>query len=323
MLTDLPLAQLRTYTSAYQAPEDFDEFWRETLAEAAKYEIDVTVTPVETALRTLDVFEVTYAGFGGHPIHAWLRVPRNQPGPLPAVVQFHGYGSGRGSALEELVWASAGYAQLQIDVRGQGGAHAGGTTGDPVGSGPSFPGFLTRGIESRETYFYRRVFTDAARAVEAARALDVVDADRVAVVGNSQGGGIALAAAALVPDVAALYAQAPFLCDLRRASLIAGKAPYTELAGYLATQRHEVDRTFEVLSYFDGVGFASRATAPAHFSIGLMDDVVPPSTVFGAYNAYRGRKHLDVWEYNGHEAGGGQDLENVLATFAPLLKPGS
>ncbi|MFI5613890.1 acetylxylan esterase [Amycolatopsis sp. NPDC051903] len=323
MLTDLPLAELRTYTSAYQAPGDFDDFWRETLAEAAAYDLEVVAAPVKTPLRTLDVFEVTYAGFGGHPIHAWLRVPKGQPRPLPAVVQFHGYGSGRGSAVEELLWPSAGYAQLQVDVRGQGGAHAGGTTGDPVGSGPAFPGFLTRGIESRETYFYRRVFTDAARAVAAVRTLDVVDADRVAVAGNSQGGGIALAAAALVPDVAALSAQAPFLCDFRRASLIAGKAPYTELAGYLAAQRHQVEATFGVLSYFDGIGFASRASAPAHFSVGLMDDVVPPSTVFGAYNAYRGPKNLDVWEYNGHEAGGGQDLENVLAAFEPLLKPGS
>lgn len=41
--------------------------------------------------------------------------------------------------------------------------------------------------------YYRRLITDAARAVEAVRELPGVDAERVAVPGNSQGGGSALA----------------------------------------------------------------------------------------------------------------------------------
>jgi cephalosporin-C deacetylase len=36
---------------------------------------------------------------------------------------------------------------------------------------------------------------------------------------------------------------------------------------------------FATLSYFDGVNFAKRATAPAMFSVALMDQVCPPSTV--------------------------------------------
>ena len=83
-----------------------------------------------------------------------------------------------------------------MDARGQGGGYAGGDTGDPVGSGgPTQPGFLTRGLESPETYYYRRVFVDAVRAVQVLRGYALVDAARVAVVGASQGGGIALAVA--------------------------------------------------------------------------------------------------------------------------------
>jgi cephalosporin-C deacetylase len=322
MLTDLDLPALWEYRSTYREPDDFDAFWQDTLAEAraaAPAGPGWTLREVPTELRTVDVYDMEFAGYGGHPVRAWLRLPRARSGRLPAVVQFHGYGSGRGGPYDDLLWASAGYAHLVMDARGQGGAHAGGDTADPVGSGPTFPGFLTRGIEDRAAYYYRRVFTDAVRAVETVRLLDTVDTARVAVTGNSQGAGIALAAAGLVPDLAAAHFQSPFLSDVARAVRITGTAPYSELTGYLAARRTSADAVFRTLGYFDGVGFARRALAPAHFSAGLMDDVCPPSTAFGAYHAYRGPKNIRVWEFNGHEAGGREDVADVLAAFRTAL----
>jgi cephalosporin-C deacetylase len=318
VLSDLDVSGLWAYRSEYQEPDDFDEFWQVTLAEAAGIPVDVKQTPVETDLRTIDVFDVTFAGSGGDPIRAWLRLPRGRRGPLPAVLQFHGYGSGRGHPLDDLLWASAGYAHLLMDVRGQGGGYAGGDTADPSGSGPSAPGFLTRGIESPQTYFYRRVFVDAVRAVQVLRQQESVDPRRVTAFGASQGGGIALAVAGLVPDLAGVFVQAPFLCDIRRATLVTDTEPYREISRYLAAHRTSVDRLFSTLGYFDAIGFARRATAPAWFSAALMDDVCPPSTVFGAYHAYAGPKRIAVWEYNGHEAGGSDDLATALAAFRDL-----
>ena len=298
MLTDLGLDALWEYRSAYERPADFDAFWDSTLAQARSFDIEVDAVPVETPLRTLDVYDVTFAGFGGDRVRAWLRTPKGVSG-LPAVVQFHGYGGNRGSAVENLTWASAGFAHLQVEVRDQ----RGGT------------GFMTRGIIDRDTYFYRKVFTDAVRAVDAVRALGC---ERVAAIGNSQGGGIALAVAGLVPDLAAVHAQAPFLCDVRRALNVCGRPPYTELTTYLAENRRT--DVFPALSYFDGVGFAARAVAPAWFSIGLMDDIVPPSTVFGAYHAYTGPRQIAVWEHSAHEAGGSDDLDIALDAFRTRLE---
>jgi cephalosporin-C deacetylase len=319
MLTDLDEAALWQYRSAYTEPVDFDAFWQATLADADAHPLDTRVVPVETNLRTVEVFDVTFAGFGGHPVRAWLRVPRQRDAPLPGIVQFHGYASGRGHAIDDLHWASAGYAHLMMDARGQGGHYAGGDTGDPVGSAAAHPGYLTRGIEDPENYYYRRVFVDAVRAVAVLRGLDLVDPTRVAAVGASQGGGIALAVAGLVPDLAGLFTQAPFLVDVRRASLLTGAGPYPEITEYLASKRHSVATVFATLGYFDGIGFARRATAPAWFSTGLMDDICPPSTVFGAYHAYSGPKQIQVWTYNGHEAGGPDDLDLVLSAFRSLL----
>lgn len=45
------------------------------------------------------------------------------------------------------------------------------------------------------------VYVDAVRTVDVLRTQSVVDADRIAVVGASQGGGIALAVAGVVTDL--------------------------------------------------------------------------------------------------------------------------
>ena len=178
---------------------------------------------------------------------------------------------------------------------------------------------MTRGIEDPQTYYYRRLFTDAVRAVDAARELDVVDASRVAVLGGSQGGGTALAVAALVPDVTAVVAHVPFLCDFPRATVITDAYPFREIADYLATHRHRRDAVHRTLSYFDGVNFSRRAKAPARFSVALMDAIVPPSTVYAAFHEYAGPKELQVWPYNGHEAGAIDDDEAALAFLRSRL----
>jgi cephalosporin-C deacetylase len=320
MFTDLPEHELRAYTSDQREPEDFDAFWTETLDDARSFPLDVVLTPVETGLATIDLYDVTFNGFHGQPIKAWLRVPAGASGPLPTIVQYQGYGGGRGHALENLLWASAGFAHLLMDTRGQGSSWGLGDTVDPDGSGPAYPGVMTRGIESPYTYYYRRLFTDGVRAVEAARSLDLVDADRVVVAGGSQGGGITLAVAGLVPDVAAAFPRVPFLCDFPRASVITDNMPYKEIGNYLAVHRDRVGAVHSVLTYFDGVNFAKRAQAPAWFSTALMDATCPPSTVFGAFNAYAGAsKEIVVWPYNGHEGGALEDDQRMLATLRGLF----
>ncbi len=66
---------------------------------------------------------------------------------------------------------------------------------------------------------------------------------------------------------------------------------------------------FQTLSYFDGMNFVARANAAALFSVGLMDEICPPSTVFAAYNHYTGSKQIRIWQYNNHE--GGETFQSV------------
>jgi len=275
-LYDMPLGELERYSPPREEPHDFDLFWQTTLDAARQHPLNARFEPVDAGLRTVDVFDVTFAGYGG----------------------------GRGLPTERLLWSSAGFAHFVMDTRGQGSASQPGDTPDlPDGANPHFPGFMTQGILDPKTYYYRRLFTDGVRAVEAARTHPAVDARRVAVRGASQGGAITLAVGGLVPDLAAVLPDVPFMCHIRRATEIVDTNPYMEIVRYCMVHRDQVDTVFHTLAYFDGVNFAARATAEALFSVGLMDDICPPSTVYAAYNAYAGPKAIRVYPYNRHEGG--------------------
>jgi cephalosporin-C deacetylase len=73
------------------------------------------------------------------------------------------------------------------------------------------------------------------------------------------------------------------------------------------------------LSYFDVVNLATRASAPAWFSAGLMDDITPPSTVFAAHNAWAAERHIVTWPFNGHDAGGSHDLAGALRVVSATV----
>ncbi len=306
---DLPLAELQSYRPELDEPADLDDFWRSTLAESREHDVDVRLEPVDAGLELVEVFDVTFAGFGGHPIKAWYSRPRGADGPLPAVVQYNGYGGGRGLPFQHTQWPTAGYAHLYMDTRGQGaGWGEGGATADPVGSGAATPGSMTRGIEDPEQYYYRRVYVDAARAVDAVRAIDGVDAARVGVTGGSQGGGLAIAAAGLSEGLVAAMPDVPFLSHFARAIEITDAFPYGEIVKYLSVHRGATEQVLRTLSYFDGIHLARRATAPGLFSVALMDMVCPPSTVYAAYNRWgelKGEvaKDITVYPFNGHEGG--------------------
>ncbi|BCJ34335.1 acetylxylan esterase [Actinocatenispora thailandica] len=322
-LFDLPLEQLETYLPELPEPVDFDEFWAKTLAEQRAHELAARFEPVPNGLATIDTYDVTFHGYGGHPIRGWLQLPAARSGPLPAVVEYLGYGSGRGVPHEKRLWADAGYAHLVMDTRGQGAETP---DPDPASGDVAAPGFLTRGILDPYRHFYRRLYTDAVRAVEVVRGHPAVDPGRVAVAGTSQGGGIALAAAGLVPDLAAVLPDVPFLCHFPRATTITDKPPYVEVSQYVKLHREHAGTVPRTLAYFDAASHARRASAPALFSVGLMDHICPPSTVYAAFNHYGALgaagadKQIHPYPFNDHEGGGPTHEVVKLGWLAERLK---
>jgi cephalosporin-C deacetylase len=304
MLSDLALPELRQYRPEVEEPADFDEFWARELAAARAHAAEPSFDRAAIRVRHADVFDVTFPGYAGEPVRAWLLVPHELAPGAALVAEFIGYGGGRGDPFDWLTWSCAGYPHLIMDTRGQGGAWRGADTPDPGDGGePSSPGFMTRGIADPRGYYYTRLFIDAARATDAARRHPATAGLPLVTTGRSQGGGLSIAAAHLGDDIAAAMPDVPFLAHPRRAVDVTATLPYEELAQYCRVHPDRADQVFATLSYVDVVNHAKRATAPALFSAGLADVVTPPSTIFAAFHHYGGRKDIAVYPFSGHEGG--------------------
>jgi cephalosporin-C deacetylase len=304
MLSDLTLPELLEYRPEVAEPADFDEFWASELATARAQPAEPLFAAAHTGIRHAEVFDVTFPGYGGEPVRAWLLVPRLLA-PQPAlVVEYVGYGGGRGNPFDWLTWSCAGHLHMIMDTRGQGSSWRASDTPDPGDSGaPSTPGFMTRGIADPRGYYYTRLFIDAARATDAARRHPAAAGLPLVTTGSSQGGGLSIAAAHLGQGVAACLPDVPFLAHPRRAVDVIDTRPYSELAEYCRVHAGQVDQVFATLSYVDVVNHGKRATAPALFSAGLADTITPPSTIFAAFNHYAGPKDIAVFPFSGHEGG--------------------
>lgn len=318
-LSDLPLEQLQAYRYPRSAPAGLEAFWSDTLAQARAAGGELTVTPADTGVTAFDISDVTFPGFAGEPIKAWWTRPKDISDDLPVVVEYIGYGGGRGLPHERMLWAAHGFHHFVVDTRGQGSMLMSGDTPDPYGSGPAANGYFTRGVDDPQNLYYRRVFTDAARAVDAVRTLPGVRADRVGVWGHSQGGGLAMATAALVPDVAACGARTPFLCGIQRSAEVSSAGPFLEVVNYQATHRDLAERAAAVLDHVDVALLAPWIRCPVWVAVALMDTICPPSGIYGAINNLTVPAQVVVRPFNGHEGGAAFDEADVARWFADQL----
>lgn len=324
---DLSPAALAEYAPPLDEPADFDEFWARMFAEHGSGPLDVVCEPVKTHLAVLDAFDLSWRGFDGQQVRGWLLLPKGFEGPLPAVVLYTGYSGGRGMPFANVDYAVGGYAQFVIDARGQGWgtpSEFGGTDDDALRTGGSVPGVMTNGILDPEQYYYRRLFVDAVRLAEVAAQHDRVDPEQVFVTGGSQGGAMALAVAGLAQHrgvkIAGCAADVPFLCNFPRAIGLTEAYPYQEVVDYLAAYPQHHEQAMRTLSYFDGMSTAARATMPGLFSVGLMDQITPPSTVYSAYHHYAGEKEIEVYPFNGHEGGRSFQVARIHRWLAGLTQ---
>ena len=300
-LVDMPLDALHAYEGRNPRPEDFDAYWERALAELDATDPKATLTSVALPVKWAEGFDLWFTGVGGARIYAKLLRPKGKTA-LPAVLQFHGYSMDSGDWSDKLGLVANGVVVAAMDCRGQGGRSE-----DPGGvRGNTLNGHIIRGLEDHEDrLYYRNVFLDTAQLARVVMSMTEVDPDRVGAMGGSQGGALTLACAALEPRLRRIAPWHPFLSDyLRVWEMDLDIQAYDELRQFFRRRdpRHERhDEFFTRLGYVDVQNLAPRIRAETLLTMGLMDTVTPPSTVFAAYNKITAPKRLVLYPDFTHE----------------------
>jgi cephalosporin-C deacetylase len=283
-------ADLAKFVTQVTPPQDFTDFWQGVRAELDKVPPEPRIAPVPMrSNENVQVSQATYCSLGGLEIATWYCVPTQGEGPFPAIIHFPGY-KGEPRLIRE--WGGKGVIALSVAVRGKLRSNS--------RFNPGYPGLLTQGIESRDTYSYKGVIADCLRGIDFLLSRPEVDSQRIYACGSSQGGGLTLITTALRPEIKGGVAGYPFLCGFPEAMQMLRSYPYDELSCYARAYPEWVPQMLETLRYYDAVNFAGCIKCPMAVGIALEDEVCPPETSYAAYQKLAGPKDLWLFPNSGH-----------------------
>jgi cephalosporin-C deacetylase len=313
---EMPLDQLRVYTGTNPRPPDFDDYWARALAELNSVDPAVALEPSSFDACFADCFDLWFTGVGGARLHAKYWRPRAGDGATPhaALLHFHGYSGRSPDWTQMLGWVGRGYSVAALDCRGQGGQS------EDVGGvhGNTLRGQIIRGLDDDPSkLLFRSIFLDTAQLARIVMGFEEVDEARVGATGGSQGGGLTLACASLVPEIKLAAPIFPFLTDYKRTweMGLPGDA-YEELQTYFRKfdPRHErEDDIFTRLGYIDVQHLAPRIRAETMLVTGMLDMDCVPSTQYAAYNSITAAKHHVLYPDFGHESL--PEVDDLVYTF--------
>jgi cephalosporin-C deacetylase len=264
----------------FAADAEIASFWRSTLERLAAEPLEAVATDTKDPLPYKS-YRVEFRSLGGVRVRAHLGMPirgGEAARPLPAVVSVPGYGGFQQALMLEE--CQRGYAVLQVFPRSQGySAELWKIDG---------PEKLTWHLDKPDGYYYQLAYADIIRGVDYLLTRKDIDRDRIGMAGTSQGGGIALAVAALDPRFKAVVAHVPFLCDMRQAARTEGSL----IKRLLDTGKVNDEPHLRTLDFFDPLNLVHAIQAPTLVSAGGKDTTCPAPTIRAVFDRIPSVKSL-------------------------------
>jgi len=294
-------------------PADFEAFWARTIEAARRVPLESKMTRMGTySTPGVDVYHVSFQNDRvGSRLYGMLSLP-TQPGKYPAVLSVPG--AGVRPYFPDTALAHRGVIHLRIGIHGI-----------PVDRdsllynelrATALARYWTFGIESRDTYYYRRVFAGVVRAGDFIFSLPQFDGANYVVQGGSQGGGLAIIAGVLDTRVKAVSVVHPAMSD--HFGYLQGRAGgwphiFADTVGMRA-----LPEKIETLRYYDVVNFARLLRVPGFYAWGYNDTTAPPTSMYASYNLISAPKELFVVPEAGHLTSKAQD-ERIRAWLLEKL----
>ncbi len=305
-----------------ELPADFREFWTAQKAELAKVPIDAKINPVAQENPHVELFEVSFANIGGRRSHGYLAKPKGASS-LPIMISQPGMGV-HPNGLKESRWvignAVLGFLALDMSAHDMPMER----TPEDEARWKKYMGYPYIGSDDRMTYYYRQVFLGMIRGLDYMTSRS--DWNRKAIIssGASQGGGLALIAAALDPRITAVVSVAPALGE--HTGPLHGRPDAAPSNLIMGPDKKTPDlKIIAATAYYDTCNFARFVKVPVLMSSGLIDTACPPMTVLSVYNTLTCPKQIDLVPLLGHNRSRWFDsLRNrFLVVHAGIPDPGT
>lgn len=276
-------------TAPLHKPDDFDAFWRGTLDTlkmvSPQYKI---ILERALSINNKTVYLVEMHSWGNAVIRGWLSIPKDRPKRIPVKYRLPGYVVKMDPSLDD-----DDFAVFNINVRGNGNSK------DAIDTHGEYNLY---NIENRDKYVYRAVYMDCVRGLDFLCSKNGLglDTTRIMADGASQGGGLAIALAALDKRVKVVTCEVPLYADFRKALQITQMNPKSQtpvgmIARYLRVHPNFTEeKLFKVWDYYDPLNFAPMVKCPVLMGIGLLDEFCPPQCSYVMYNQMKNKAN-QVW----------------------------
>lgn len=279
------------------AKADFSTFWERTRNQLGLIPLQSEIDLIDSLSQyDRNVFSAQLLSFDNIYVYGWYSLPKRW-GKYPALLIVQ---NEKASLEYENQLAFDDFAVLTLNIRGHGKSR------EEIN--PGFPGHMSWNIHDKEKYIYRGAVMDCIRALDFLCEQIQVDTSRLGIVGESLGGGLALATAALDSRINLVVADAPLLAAFPVATRIVSYS-YSEIIQYIVEHPTEKNQVFDTLSYYDLINLAPKIQCPVFLSIGLQDKISPPRTIFLVYNRISSPKKYHIRPRAGHESGNIEHLQ--------------
>ena len=273
-----------------QRPADFDAFWQAEVSHARRVPMVVEKTFVpEFSSALVNCYLIRLQAYEeGNYIYGYLTVP-NRPGKFPAVFSPPGAGIKPMTPEKDLFYAESGMIRFDMEIHGiRPDLERSRYEEISRAFGKGNTSYLVNGLDDRDNYYMKKAYLSSLRVLDFLTSLSEWDGKNLIAQGTSQGGALALVAAALDERITAVAANHPALVDM------AGYKKPGRAGGYphLFTRYSGMDTEpkLATLAYYDVVNFIPSIAVPVLMSWGYNDETCPPTTSYVAFNAIQSEK---------------------------------
>lgn len=272
-------------------PEGFDAFWEDTVREANIADLDFERRPQqEVTCEGFEIDLIDFKGVNGATVHGWFACDEEAL-MAPSFLWLAPYG--RWSMMPNEYGTRKGMCSLGFNYFGESAFHR--ETYKPE------RGYFTDGLDSPETWVFRRMFQDSVIAARVMVELEETNSQRIGVAGMSQGAGIAVWLGAFCTQIKAVCADMPF--GAARPLVFADEMkryPLKELEDWWAGDNAKREQAMRTMSFFDTVNLAAKCDVPTLLTWGSKDPAVREFEVQSIFNALSGERKIDEID-GGHD----------------------